>query len=330
MAKRVICTGEILYDFISVAKGTGLAGASQFLKKPGGSPFNIAIGVARLGMNVSFLVKIGDDGFGAGLKEFLSSEKVDMSCVVSGAGHNTTLAMAAVNENGKPEFQFYRDNSADISLTIDELPPISPKETSAFSFGSIAMADNPVGDTILHMFEKMRANGILTVLDPNVRPLYVESKPIYKKRMNYLIPLVDVLKLSDDDLMHLTDSRNVEEGLAKLEINPAGLVIVTEGAKGARALWRGEVMHVPCPRVEVAETTGCGDSFVAGVLWKLAPLGRSGLADMSVKFLKNTLEFSNACAAIVATRYGAANAMPYPQEVEEFMQEYKMGPYGDR
>ena len=330
MTKRVICAGEILYDFISIAKGTGLAGASQFLKKPGGSPFNIAIGLARLMTDVAFLVKIGDDGFGDGLKDFLSSEKVDMSCVVNGAGHNTTLAMAAVNENGKPEFQFYRENSADISLTVDELPPISPRETSAFSFGSIALADNPVGDTILHVFEKMRASGVLTVLDPNVRPLYIEDKPIYKKRVNYLIPLVDVLKLSDDDLIILTDSRNVEEGLAKLEINPAGLVIVTEGAKGARALWRGETVRVQCPGVEVAETTGCGDSFIAGVLSKLAPLGRSGFADISVKFLKNTLEFANACASIVATRYGAANAMPYPREVDEFMQERKMGPYGDR
>ena len=330
MTKRIICTGEVLYDFISIAKGTGLAGASQFLKKPGGGPFNIAVGLARLGMDVAFLVKIGDDEFGAGLKEFLSSEGVDMSCVVEGAGHNTTLAMAAVNERGKPEFQFYRENSADISLSIDELPPITPRETSAFSFGSIALADNPVGEAILLVFEKMRASGILTVLDPNVRPLYVNTRPIYKKRMKYLIPLVDVLKLSDDDLASLTGASSIEEGLVKLEGNPAGLVIVTEGPKGARAVWRGETIHVPCPDVEVAETTGCGDSFIAGVMSKLAPLGRSGFADMSHKFLKNTIDFANACASLVATRYGAANSMPRPHEVDEFMQTHKMGPYGER
>ncbi|MCL2684363.1 MAG: carbohydrate kinase, partial [Synergistaceae bacterium] len=299
-------------------------------KKPGGSPFNIAIGLARLRMDVAFLVKIGDDAFGAGLREFLSSEGVDMSCVVGGAGHNTTLAMAAVNELGKPEFQFYRENSADISLTIDELPPISPQETSVFSFGSIALADNPVGDAVLCVFEKMRTNGVMTVLDPNVRPLYAEDKPIFRKRMKYLIPLVDVLKLSDDDLCWLTGSLGVEEGLAKLETNPAGLVIVTEGPRGARAIWRGETVRIPCPDVEIAETTGCGDSFIAGVISKLAPLGRSGLADMSLKFLNNTLAFANACASIVATRYGAANSMPCPAEVDDFMQTHQMGPYGVR
>jgi fructokinase len=330
MTKRIICTGEILYDFISVAKGTGLGGASQFLKKPGGSPFNIAIGLSRLGMDVAFLVKIGDDEFGASLREFLSSEGVDISCVVDGTGHNTTLAMAAINERGKPEFRFYRDNAADISLTADELPTIAPNGTSAFSFGSIALADNPVGGAILSLFEKMRAGDIMTVLDPNTRPLYVDNRPIYRERIKYLIPLVDVLKLSDDDLAWLTGSRDVEEGLSKLGGNPAGLVIVTEGPRGARALWRGETVQVPCPDVEVAGTTGCGDSFIAGVLSKLAPLGRSGLAGMSPGFLKDTISFANACASIVSTRYGAANSMPRPQEVDEFMKVHHMGPYGGR
>jgi len=328
MTKRIICAGEILYDFISTVKGTGLAGAAQFVKKPGGSPFNIAVGLSRLDMDVAFLVKIGDDEFGAALKEFLSSEGVDMSCVVNGAGHNSTLAMAAVNEFGKPEFRFYRENAADISLTAEELPPITPRDTSVFSFGSIALADNPVGDAILCVFEKMRASGIMTVLDPNVRPLYVEDRPIYRKRLKYLIPLVDVLKLSDDDLVWLTGTKDVEDGLSKLGCNQAGLVIVTEGSKGARAVWRGETVSVPCPDVEVAETTGCGDSFIAGVISKLAPLGRSGLADMSPKFLKNTIAWANACASIVSMRYGAANSMPRTPEVEEFMPAHSMGPYG--
>jgi fructokinase len=309
-----------LYDFISATKGTGLANAVEFAKKPGGSPFNIAIGLSRLGMKVAFLVKIGDDEFGGALKELLSSEGVDMACVVEGAGHNTTLAMAAVDARGKPEFRFYRENAADISLTMDELPPITPRETSVFSFGSLALADNPVGEAILSVFEKMRASGVLTVLDPNVRPLYVNDKPIYKKRLKYLIPLVDVLKLSDDDLAWLTGTRIIEDGVARLGCNHAGLVIVTEGPRGARAIWRGETIQVPCPDVKVVETTGCGDSFIAGVISKLAPLERNGMAEMTPVFLKNTLVWANACASIVATRYGGANSMPRVPEVEEFMQ----------
>jgi fructokinase len=245
-----------------------------------------------------------------------------MSCVVDGGGRNTTLAMAAVDDSGKPEFRFYRENAADISLTKEELPPIAPLDAAAFQLGSISLADNPVGDAYMHVFERMRASGVMTVLDPNVRPLYVADKPIYKKRVSYLIPLVDVLKLSDDDLFWLTGTKNIEEGLAMIGYNRAGLVIVTEGKRGARALWRGETIKVPCPDVEVAETTGCGDSFIAGVVSKLAPLGRGGMSDVTALFIKNTLIWANACASIVATRYGAADSMPTASETEDFLRKY--------
>ncbi|MDR2780432.1 MAG: carbohydrate kinase [Synergistaceae bacterium] len=319
MKKRVICGGEILFDFIATSKGTGLAGAAEFIKRPGGSPFNIAIGLSRLGTDVSFLVKIGDDEFGGALRNFLIAEGVDMSYIVNGAGHNTTLAMAAADEKGKPEYRFYRDNSADISLSIDELPPVTPREASAYTFGSLSLADNPAGETYMYVFEKMRASGVMTMLDPNVRPLYVSDRPVFKKRVKYLAPLVDILKLSDDDLFWLTGTKSIDEGISRMDCNPAGLVIVTEGSKGARAYWRGDTLSVPCRTVEVAETSGCGDAFIAGVMSKLAPLGRSGFAEMTPAFLKNTLIWANACASIVASRYGAANSMPRPSEVEEFL-----------
>jgi fructokinase len=319
MKKRIICGGEILYDFISTSRGTGLAGAVEFTKKPGGSPFNIAIGLSRLGMDVSFLVKIGDDEFGAALRNFLIAEGVDISYVVNGAGHNTTLAMAAVDSAGKAEYRFYRDNSADISLSVDELPPVTPREALAYTFGSLALADNPAGETYMYVFEKMRASGVMTMLDPNVRPLYVSDRPIFKKRVRYLAPLVDILKLSDDDLFWLSGTKSIDEGISRMDCNPAGLVIVTEGAKGARAYWHGGMITVPCRPVEVAETSGCGDAFIAGVMSKLAPLGRSGMTEMTPAFLKNTLIWANACASIVASRYGAANSMPRAAEVEEFL-----------
>ncbi|MDR1137276.1 MAG: carbohydrate kinase, partial [Synergistaceae bacterium] len=261
----------------------------------------------------------GDDEFGTALRNFLIAEGVDMSYVVNGAGHNTTLAMAAVDEKGKVEYRFYRDNSADISLSIDELPPVVPREAAAYTFGSLVLADNPAGETYMYVFEKMRASGVMTMLDPNVRPLYVADRPAFKKRVRYLTPLVDILKLSDDDLFWLTGAKSIDEGLLMMDCNPAGLVIVTEGSKGARAYWRGDKISVPCQPVEVAETSGCGDSFIAGVMSKLAPLGRSGLSEMTPAFLKNTLVWANACASIVASRYGAANSMPRAAEVEEYL-----------
>ncbi|MDR1885636.1 MAG: carbohydrate kinase [Synergistaceae bacterium] len=324
MIKRVICAGDILYDFISTEKGQGLAGSTLFEKKQGGSPFNIAIGLARLGVPVGFLVKIGDDEFGAALKDFLAAEGVDSDVIVDGPGRGTTLAMAAVDREGKVEFRFYRENSADISLTADEIPPLDAARTSAIMLGSIAIADNPVGEALIGVYENMRERGVLTALDPNVRPLYVDSRPIYRERVTRLMRDADVLKLSDDDLFWLagSGSRSVDENLARIQYNKSGLVIVTEGSGGARALWRGGEIRVPGYRVEVAETTGCGDAFMAGILSKLAPLGRTGVMNIGPDLLRETVKWANACAAMVATRYGAASSMPRASEVEDFMRKF--------
>ena len=96
-------------------------------------------------------------------------------------------------------------------------------------------------------------------------------------------------------------------------------MIVTEGSKGARVVWRGEQASVPGFKVEVAETTGCGDAFMAGVMFQLVPFADQKLALLDIPDLKEILRFANACAAIVATRRGAANSMPELAEVEAFL-----------
>jgi fructokinase len=104
-----------------------------------------------------------------------------------------------------------------------------------------------------------------------------------------------------------------------LPINRSGLVIVTEGSRGATAFWKGSVVRSPGFKVEVAETTGCGDAFMAGMITRRVPYADDGLDSLSLSELEAALRFSNACAAIVATRRGAANSMPYPAEVSAFL-----------
>lgn len=317
--KTILCAGEVLYDFISTSAGAGLAGSTLFEKRPGGSPFNITVGIARLGMPVSFLVKIGTDEFGKALNGLILAEKVDPRFIVRGSGMNTTLAMAALDKSGKPEFHFYRDNAAEISLTEDELPHISPSEICLYQFGSISLADEPASTTYLKVFSDMKEAGVITSFDPNIRPLYVDDKPHYKELVLSLLPKVDILKLSDDDLSWLSGKETIEEGLASLPLNASGIVVVTEGASGARALFNGNSIHVGGFSVTVAETTGCGDSFMAGFIFNLLTHTEGDLSRLNHNMLKECLRFANACAAIVATRFGAANSMPQLHEVTEFL-----------
>jgi fructokinase len=315
--KHILCGGEILYDFLSTTPGAGLAKSETFEKRPGGSPFNIAVGLARLGRKTGFLVKLGTDEFGLELRDLLLKEGLEPRYLIEGKRQNTTLAMAAIDTAGKAEFRFYRDHAADVSLTWDELPPIDPREVTFYHFGSVSLGEPPASETYIRLFETMREQGVVTVLDPNIRPLYLRDKRDFKPRLLKWISQVDILKASDDDLAWITGESDVEEG--QLPYNKNGLVVVTKGAKGARALWRGQVVSVPGFKVEVAETTGCGDAFMAGMMYRLTPFADDRLAGLGLSELKEILRFANACAAIVATRRGAANSMPRLPEVETFL-----------
>ncbi|MDR1375951.1 MAG: carbohydrate kinase [Synergistaceae bacterium] len=319
--KHVLCSGEILYDFLSTTPGSGLAKAETFEKRPGGSPFNIAVSLARLGQKTGFLVKLGTDEFGLELKDLLLKEGLEPRYLIEGKGQNTTLAMAAIDTAGKAEFRFYRDRAADVSLTWDELPPIDPRELTFYHFGSVSLGEPPASETYIRLFETMKERGVVTVLDPNIRPLYLKDKPNFKPRLLKWSSEVDLLKASDDELAWITGEAHVDGGLQKLPYNKNGLVVVTEGAKGARALWRGQTSSVSGFEVDVAETTGCGDAFMAGMMYKLAPFADERLARLDISDLGELLRFANACAAIVAARRGAANSMPRLEEVETFLRE---------
>ena len=277
------------------------------------------VGASRLGLPVGFLVKLGTDEFGVALRQFLVDEGIDPSYTLVGEGMNTTLAMAAIDAEGKPEFRFYRENPAEQSLRYDELPPLRADEISLFAAGSFILADDPAGATYAAAFETLREAGVTTLLDPNVRPLYVDARPVYRERLARLMPQADVLKLSDDDLAWLTGTRDVEAGLATLPRNPGGLLILAEGPHGARAIWRGETIRAEAFAVEVAETTGCGDTFMAGTIAKLVSLGENPMGKIDPAFIAGLLYYAGACAAIVATRRGAAESMPRADEVEAFL-----------
>jgi fructokinase len=316
----VLVGGEALYDLISTDPGAGLGGTKTFQKRPGGSPFNIAVGIRRLDTPAAFVGKFGDDQFGEALVDFLKQEGIEVNLIVREPGTKTTLAFVAVDAAGKVDFRFYRDNAADPSLRTDELKPIDPRRYSFYHCGGIVLAEEPTASAYLSVVDRFTSLGVPVSLDPTIRKSLISDEATYLNRLLRLAEKVTVLKVSDEEIAFLSQVDDPDEGVRLLHVPVGSLVVVTKGADGAAIYRDGEkLVSVPGFSVKVVETTGCGDAFMGAILAQLAGKTAKEIASMTPEQLQPIARFANAAAAIVATRYGAADANPTRAEVETFL-----------
>ncbi len=319
--KPVLCSGEILFDFISREPMKGLEGTTLFEKKPGGAPFNISAGLHRLGVPMEFLAKIGMDEFGNALLEYLKSLGMSTGYIVRERGTKTPIAFAALDGEGKPEFRFYWDHAAHLSLKSEEIREIDPLNFSLFHFGAIVLLEEPSASTYMELFERFSSGGVKTSFDPNIRRSAIEEHDSFRAIVKEIISRVDILKLSDDDLLYICNSDSLDKALSRLEVRPDTLVFLTLGSRGS-IVYRGRTsVRREGFKVRVADTTGCGDSFMAAVISRLYNMDHEELHNLTEEALGSILTFANAEAAIVATRYGGASSMPTESEVNQFLME---------
>ena len=318
MLKPVLCGGEILLDFLSKDVGKGLADSMLFEKRPGGSIFNVAVGLRRLGVPASLLTKLGGDEFSQGLMSVITEEKINTECLRRDPDLKTTLAFVALNKEGKPEFRFYRENAADTRLTVSEIEHIDPQDYSMYHFGSIALLEKPASDAYLELLDMFHGEKVTTSFDPNIRPSLIHDRKSFLQMFYRVSEVVDILKMSDDDLEYITGLADAREGLRKMPDRTNALILVTLGKNGAIASCRGQSRHVSTfNRVRVKDTTGCGDAFMAAILSGL--LNSGDFTALSMSRLTDIVTFANAAATIVGTRYGASNSMPHLREVDRFL-----------
>ncbi|MFO7881268.1 MAG: carbohydrate kinase [Kosmotogaceae bacterium] len=315
--KKILCFGDILIDFISKDRGKSVAKTNLFEKRAGGSIFNVAVGLSRLDNNVTFLAKVGDDEFGKYLKNVLEEENIDDSWTLQIPGLSTTLAFASVDSEGKPSFDFHKDKREIAQVYIEDASQIPCEEFDLFHFGSQTMLEKKTSETMEYLSKKMKEKNVFVTFDPNVRPSLIENKELFVDLVVSLIKNVDLLKLSDDDLQYLAGTRNFTSAKSTLEIDYDTIVVLTMGSKGAKLFYRGMELFEQGYSVDVAETTGCGDSFMSALISGL--LEYDELRSLDDESLSRILRRANASAAMVATRIGAAESMPYKEELEKFI-----------
>jgi fructokinase len=297
----ILCAGEALIDMLPGRTG---AGEPAFVPHPGGSVFNTAIALGRLGAPTGLFSGLSGDLFGRMLDRALIASGVDAGFAIRSA-RPTTLAFVALDD-GQASYVFYDENSAGRMLTAADLPAL-PDRIEALFLGGISLAVEPCGAAYQALMLR-EAGARVTMLDPNIRPGFAADEAALRARLAAMIAAADIVKLSLDDLRWLLgpgDAAELARGL--LERGPK-LVVLTLGADGARAFARTAEAEIPARPVEPVDTIGAGDTFNAGLLAALRAgghLSKPGLGCLSYAALVGALDLASRAAAVTVSRAGA-------------------------
>jgi len=300
---RILVAGEALIDFVQ----TPFGGEIAFVPFPGGSPLNVAVGLARLGAPAGFLGRLSSDLFGQMLHDHLLKNGVDVRYVSRGQGP-ATLAFVVEDPGHDPRYVFYANGAEDRLLDAAAIPQSFPPALQAIHFGSYALAIEPIGTSLTTLMERERGRRLLS-LDPNVRPSIIGDPDVYREKLLHWIGLCDVIKISRADARIVWPDAD-PVGLARqwLEQGPR-LVIVTDGSRPVVGVCRRETVEVAAPAVNVVDTVGAGDAFTSGFLAWLHEkelLDRNTLGSLTTDMLTDGIRFAAQVATLTCTRRGAS------------------------
>jgi len=297
----IICCGECLIDMLPRQLADG---SDVFLPVSGGAVFNTAISLGRLGQKTGFVSGVSNDMFGEQLLESLEQSQVSTKyCVRS--ERNSTLAFVKLTD-GQASYSFFDENSAGRMLEKGDLPEL-PEETQALHFGAISLIPEPSGSSYEALMERHAGSAVIS-LDPNIRPGFIPDAEKHRARINRMIAMSDIVKVSDEDLSWLEPETDLQDAIGLIQSKGVSIVLLTKGSEGVSVYYHGGKIDVQAQQVEVVDTIGAGDSFNGGFLAGLAECGclsQEKLKAISATDLAGAVELANKVAAITVSRAGA-------------------------
>jgi fructokinase len=312
----VVCVGELIIDFFCTDIDVNLIKGRQFLKSAGGAPANVAAAIAKLGGDASFCGKVGNDPFGYFLKQTLDAVNVDTSMLAMDENVPTTLAFVSLKKSGERDFVFHR--GADAFLTLDEINQDKIRNAKIVHFGSAtAMLSEPFCSTYLKLISNAKDEGQFISFDPNYRgDLWKGRVDEFVTIAKQAISLSDFVKVSDEELEIITDTKDHKKGVNILHELGAKFIAVTLGKRGT-LLSNGKkneiVNSIPVTSID---STGAGDAFVGAALYRLANSEEIKSISNDFDKLHDIVSFANKVGALVCTKIGAIEALPSGQEIE--------------
>ncbi len=295
----ILACGEALIDMLPRQSA---AGEPAFAPYAGGAVFNTAIALGRLGTPTGFFSGLSNDLFGDILRDTLQASRVDSS-PAHVSDRPTTLAFVKLS-NGHATYSFYDENTAGRLLSVDDLPDT---DAEALFFGGISLMVDPCA-TAYEALQARESGARVTMLDPNIRPSFIRDEAGYRARIERMIALADIVKVSDEDLHWLEGAGDTADLARAMLAKGPKLVCITEGAKGATGYTAEHTVSAAAPKVTVADTVGAGDTFNAGVLASLHGAGlltKSAVAALSFDQIHAALDLGARAAAVTVSRAGA-------------------------
>lgn len=310
----VTALGELLIDF--TFSGLSPSGMKLFEQNPGGAPVNALAALNKCGMKTAFIGKVGDDMHGEFLKSTLENAGIDTKGLVLDSSVFTTMAFVALSENGERCFSFARKPGADIMLSPQEVNREIIQNSKIFHIGSLSLTDEPSKSATLSALQTAREAGCLISYDPNYRASLWSSRRDAVEQMRRVLPYVDILKMSDEETALLTDYEEPKAAAASLIADGLSIVAVTLGCEGAYVATKEGGRMVSGFGSQVVDTTGAGDSFWGGFLYRLIKSGKQP-SDVSLSEAASFTRFANALASLCVEKRGGIPAMPSLSDIEE-------------
>lgn len=313
----VVALGEVLVDFTPA--GISGNGNIRFERNPGGAPANVLAVLSKLGVSTAFIGKVGQDQFGTYLQDTLNQCHIDTKGLVFAEDIRTTLAFVHLDGDGDRSFSFYRNPGADMMLEHSEINVEQLKDIKVFHFGSLSMTHEPSASATLFACGYAKEHGALISFDPNYRASLWKNEEKAVRAIFQGLDLADIVKLSLEELELLTESVELDKGSSFLmEQFNIRVLLITLGEQGCYIRIGKESVLVPGFEVTTIDTTGAGDAFLGGFLFKLlqsnVQFPHFVLADYT-----EAVRFANAVGALTTTKKGAIPAIPTIDDIERLL-----------
>lgn len=304
--------GEILIDF--TYSGINDDGQALFAQNPGGAPANVAVAAQKLGASTAFIGKAGKDMHGEFLKSVLEKQHVNTKGMLLDENHFTTLAFVNISESGERTFSFARKPGADTQIEKEEINVDVLDHTNIFHVGSLSLTDQPARDTTFYAVNRAKNKGSIISYDPNYRASLWQDENTAIKHMRSLIPYADIMKISDEETILLTDYKEPEAAARSLVEQGVKIAVVTLGGDGAYVYSKNGGIKVDGFKTTAVDTNGAGDSFFGGFLYKVSRANKRP-DELTLDELGDFARFGNAVASLCVEKKGAINAMPELEQV---------------